>query len=210
MKRHARKVTADLAVIGTGLAGFAASLFARDRGLSVVQIGHTGALSYTTGYLDLFGALDGKVIDDPWSGLDALHRVTPTPPLARLSRDEIDTALSRFIDCLGEMGLHYTAPGPGNLTALLPGGLTKPTFSIPETMRPGIEAMQAGRPALIVDFDGLQGFSATEFRINMAEAWPGLRSERLTFPGIDARPVFPEVMARALETIRNTEVSWPT
>ena len=35
------------------------------RGLDVAQVGHSGALAYTTGYLDLLGVADGRKIDAP-------------------------------------------------------------------------------------------------------------------------------------------------
>ncbi|MCB1490257.1 MAG: glycerol-3-phosphate dehydrogenase subunit GlpB, partial [Rhodobiaceae bacterium] len=177
----------------------------RDRGFSVAQFGHTGAISYTTGYFDLLGALERRVLDDPWSGLAELRRAEPDHPLARLPVPDIRAAFERFTECLCEMGIDYTAPGDRNLRGLLPYGVTKPTLSIPQTMRPGIEALRENAPTLLVDFEGLQGFSATEFRLNMADRWPALQSARLTFPGIDVRPVFPEVMARSLETTEAQE-----
>lgn len=200
MKRQVQRATADLAVIGTGIAGCAASVFAHDLGLSVVQIGHSGAMAYTTGYLDLLGVLETRVLEDPWSGLETLRRTEPDHPLARMSDADIRTASDRFVEVLCEIGLGYTAPGPQNLSALLPFGAVKPTLSVPDTMSPGGEALRLGAPALIVDFEGLQGFSATEFCTNIEASWPGLRSERLVFPGVEARPVFPEVLARTLET----------
>jgi glycerol-3-phosphate dehydrogenase subunit B len=200
MKRQHRVLDTQLAVIGTGIAGFAASIFAHARGLEVAQFGHSGALAYTTGYLDLIGVQDGHKLDDPWAGLDALRAAEPGNPLARLGNADIRAALAEFIGAVNEMGLGYTAPGAQNLTALLPYGVTKPTLSVPETMRPGLEALAAKAPALIVDFDGLQGFSAQEFAQNIAARWPGLATARLAFPGMEARQVFPEVMARALET----------
>lgn len=200
MKRQTRHIDTQFAVIGTGLAGCAASLAARAKGIEVAQFGHSGALSYTTGYLDLLGALDGTAQNDPWTGLARLRDQEPSHPLAGLSDGAIRAALTEFTGSLGTLGLTYTAPGARNLPALLPYGVTKPTASIPATMRPGLDAMAAGAPTLILDFEGLQGFSATEFRANMGQGWPGLRSARITFPGLDARPLFPEVMARALET----------
>jgi|GEM_PF-4361184 len=53
---EATELSCDLAVIGAGLAGFAATLFAANRGLSTVQAGGTGAVSYTTGFFDVLGA----------------------------------------------------------------------------------------------------------------------------------------------------------
>lgn len=200
MKRQHRRLDTQIAVIGTGIAGFAASLFARARGLEVAQFGHSGALAYTTGYLDLLGAEGRRKLSDPWAGLDRLRNSEPQNPLARLSNATIRQSLDAFIAELNAMGLGYTPAGEENLTALLPYGVTKTTLSLPETMRPGAEALAVKAPALIVDFDGLQGFSATEFATNIAGTWPGLRTQRLAFPEMEGRQVFPEVMARALET----------
>jgi glycerol-3-phosphate dehydrogenase subunit B len=200
MKRLHRRIETDLAVIGTGIAGFAAALFARAAGLEVAQFGHSGALAYTTGYLDLFGAQAGKSIANPWAGLAALRDTEPGNPLARLPEAEIRTGLSDFIETVNAMGLGYTAPGAENVTALLPYGVTKTTLSLPLTMMSGADALATKAPALIVDFDGLQGFSAVEFATNIAARWPNLKTARLAFPGFEGRQVFPEVMARALET----------
>jgi len=200
MKRQLRRVDTQLAVIGTGIAGFAAAIFARERGLEVAQMGHSGALAYTTGYLDLLGVAEGHKLTDPWAGLDRLRDAEPETPLARLSNETIRSAFDGFISAVNAMGLGYTAVGDENVTTLLPYGVTKTTLSLPETMRPGAQALAARAPALILDFDGLQGFSAAEFVTNIAGTWPGLRSARLGFPGMEGRQVFPEVMARALET----------
>lgn len=206
MKRGSRTIDADLAIIGTGLAGFAASVFALDRGLSVAQVGNTGAIAYTTGYFDLFGADGTGKLDDPWAGLAGLHETEPDHPLARIGQSDIRVAFERFTDAVSEMGVTYTAPGDSNLTALLPAGVLKPTLSVPATMHPGIEVQAKGSTALIVDFTGLQGFSAAEFVANLSHAWPGLSALTLDFPGFDSgRPLFPEVVARALEVAPNRE-----
>lgn len=200
MKRQHRRIETQLAVVGTGIAGFAASLFARERGLEVAQFGHSGALAYTTGYFDLLGVVDGRKIADPWAGLDRLAESDPDHPLARLDKGAIRSALGSFVASVNEMGISYTPPGPRNVTALLPYGVTKPTLALPATMLPGTRAQAEGTPALIVGFEGLQGFSAIEFAQTIAEKWPGLTTARLAFPGMAGRTVFPEVMARALET----------
>ncbi|MCB1338240.1 MAG: glycerol-3-phosphate dehydrogenase subunit GlpB [Maritimibacter sp.] len=200
MRRPHRRIETQLTVVGTGIAGFAAALFARARGLDVAQVGHSGALAYTTGYLDLLGVADGRKIADPWAGLDALRMTEPGHPFGRLANADIRAALDAFIGEVNAMGLGYTPAGAANLTALLPYGVTKPTLSLPETMWPGAAALAERAPALIVDFAGLQGFSAAEFAANMAAVWPGLATARLAFPGMESLQVFPEPMARALET----------
>ena len=62
MKQAPRELHTDLAVIGSGLAGFAASLFAAKRSITTAQVGNTGAVAYTTGYLDLLGHLEGCLL----------------------------------------------------------------------------------------------------------------------------------------------------
>ena len=205
MKHPTRRVDTELAVIGTGIAGFAAALFARARGIEVAQFGHSGAMAYTTGYLDLYGAEDARKVTDPWAAVAALAAREPDHPLARLDAGKIRTALDTFVAELNAGRLGYTAPGNENLTALLPYGVTKQTLSVPETMRPGVTALAEKAPALIVDFDGLQGFSAKEFATNIAARWPGLATARLAFPEMEGKQVFPEVMARALETRKARE-----
>jgi glycerol-3-phosphate dehydrogenase subunit B len=200
MKRGTRRIETQLAVIGTGIAGFAASIFALQRGLDVAQFGHSGAMAYTTGYLDLLGVHDRRVRDDPWEALNELRRDEPHHPMSGLSNQTIRTAFDGFTNALGEMGIGYTRAGERNLSGLLPNGIAKPTLSVPDTMLPGVMALEAGAKTLVIDFDGLQGFSARAFEVNFAARWPALRSARLTFPGMENRQVFPEVLARSLET----------
>jgi glycerol-3-phosphate dehydrogenase subunit B len=70
MTSAARHHRCELAVIGSGIAGFAASIFATNRRLSTAQVGNTGAIAYTTGYLDLLGAVSGEsqALTDPGRG----------------------------------------------------------------------------------------------------------------------------------------------
>lgn len=200
MTQPARTHETQLAVIGTGLAGFAAAIRARSRGLDTVQIGNTGALAYTTGYFDLLGAETGQLIDDPWAGLAEIRRQASDHPLARISDADIEAAFREVLGVLSEAGLAYTDPGQRNLMALLPGGSRKPTLCVPRTMLGGIDAVSDGRRGLIVDFIGLQGFSAREFTVNATGFWPGLRGETAAFPDMDSgAQVYVEVMARAME-----------
>jgi len=206
MKRDVRKYTAQITVIGSGLAGFAASIFALDRDISMAQIGNTGAVAYTTGYFDLFGSDAGRTIDDPWLGLEALRKTQPDHPLSRINNEDIQTAFSVFIDTLRSLGIDYSQPDEKNLMALLPGGITKPTLSVPKTMLGGIEAHRNGAPSVILDFTGLQGFSAKEMVANLSSSWPALRAETVSFPDMESgASIYVEVMARALEVAENQE-----
>lgn len=204
MKRRTQHHTTQLAIVGSGLAGVAASLFALDRGLSAAMVGSTGAIAYTTGYFDLLGVGAGRILDDPWQALEALRQDEPDHPLSRIAREDIRAAFERFTALVSEMGVAYTKPAERNLGALLPIGIAKPTLSVPKTMLSGIEARWRGARALIVDFDGMQGFCAKEFAANFKASWPDLKAVTLKFPdGDGVSPAFAEVMARMLEVPEN-------
>jgi len=200
MTAEPRRITTDVAIVGTGLAGFAAAVFCLDRGLATLQLGHAGALSYTTGYFDLLGYDRGRPIDDPWEALAELGARWPGHPLARLPREIIEGAVHRFTRAIGELGIAYVPPGATNLRALLPTGLAKTTSAIPATMAAGVTALAEKKRAVIVDLVGVVGFSAREFVANFAAEWPGLTAARVGFPDMDGGgEAYPEVMARALE-----------
>ena len=187
-------------MIGSGLAGMAASLFALERGIDVAQVGNSGAIAFTTGYLDLLGYAGAGFVDDPWQALVRLREDEPRHPLANIAADDIRAAFAKFTHALGAMGLRYSAPGARNLLALTPAGTLKPTLSLPLTMQPALAAMARGLDTLIVDFTGLNGFSARELAANLAPRWPALRVQRIGFPDMDSgAEVYAEVMARALE-----------
>lgn len=203
MKPETRHLRPDLAVIGTGLAGVSASIFALRHGLSVAQTGNTGAIAYTTGYLDLIGSLPGenlKRIADPWEAIEQLRRrKPPLHPLAKLNNHEIATALRLFTQFLSDTGLRYNPPGTHNIEALTPSGTIKTTLCLPATMANGAVALAERKRCLIVDFKGLRGFSGRQMTANLKHRWPELRTERISFPSLDQSDLYPEVAARTLE-----------
>lgn len=207
MKEAPRHFTAQLAVIGSGLAGFAASIFAVNRKIVTAQTGNTGALAYTTGYLDLIGRRDDAagVVTEPWQALESLREMEPKHPLCRVPAGDIRQAFVEFTDFLGECGLAYSSPGTGNITALTPAGTLKQTLCVPATMAAGPRALAANAPCVIVDFRGLKGFSGVEMVANLRHRWPRLVTQRIVFPGMERGEVYPEVMARALEVAANRE-----
>jgi glycerol-3-phosphate dehydrogenase subunit B len=200
MIKEPRRHQVELLVIGSGLAGMAASLFALERGISVAQVGNSGVIAFTTGYLDLLGHDGRNFIDDPWRALARLREDEPHHPLANIALDDIRAAFTGFTQTLTEMGLGYTAPEQHNVLALTPAGTLKPTLSLPLTMQPAIPAMAGGVDTLVVDFVGLNGFSARELVANLSPRWPGLRAQHIGFPDMDSgAEVYAEVMARAVE-----------
>ncbi|PID74939.1 MAG: anaerobic glycerol-3-phosphate dehydrogenase subunit B [Deltaproteobacteria bacterium] len=197
-----RQCKTDLAIIGTGLAGCAATIFALNRGLSVAQAGNTGAIAYTTGYFDLLGAEQGDtttLITDPWQGLNRLRTNEPRHPLARISDEDIQEAFTQVLSFIGAEGIGYVSSRKENVQAITPAGTSKPTFAVPATMAAGVRALRDKRPCLIVDFKGLRGFSSREVVANLRSQWPNLEAKRLIFPDSSSGEIYPEVMARALE-----------
>lgn len=200
MIKKTRHYQSELAVIGAGIAGCAATIFALNRGIKTTQIGNTGALAYTSGYFDLLGVDQGRVIHDPWNGLHDLRQHQPHHPYSKLNNDEIRNAFSEFVNTLQDMGLSYTSPADSNQSGLLPVGSSKPTYSMPATMSQSTQAMASRARVLIIDFIGLQGFSAQEIVANLTSQWPQLRAQSISFPDMESGgQVYPEVMARAME-----------
>ena len=178
MKPTTRYIETELAIIGTGLAGIAASVFALNRGISCTLAGNTGALAYTTGYLDLLGFNDGHFLDDPWKGLQLLQQS------------------NAFIS---DIGIRYTSPGAANLQAITPAGTIKPTLCVPQTMAKGVTALHEKSPCTIFGFKGLKGFSARQIAANLKATWPDIEARIISFPGHESGELYAEVAARSLE-----------
>ncbi len=193
--------TRDLFVVGCGLAGAAAALFAARRGLSVTQAGGTAEIVYASGLFDVYDA------PDPWAALERLRARRPQDeaegrplhPYARLRTAEARRALEEFLDWLGRRGLPYRHNGDAACRVLTPAGGLKRTWAVPATMWPGVEAAAAKSPALLVDFHGLREYSAAQIAAVAGRTWPGLRAARVHFPAPAPHPLLPGVMAQALE-----------
>ncbi len=201
MIEESRHFETDLAVIGSGIAGFAASIFALNRKINTAQVGNTGAVAYTTGYLDLLGFSEDSscVIDNPWESLEQLKKSQPNHPLSRINAADIREAFEQFIAFPAESGIAYTSPQDTNISVLTPVGTLKKTLCVPATMASGPKAFSDKAPCMIIDFKGLKGFSARQVVANLQDKWPGLSSARVTFPDMVSGEIYPEVMARALE-----------
>lgn len=192
----------DLAIIGAGLAGLAAGVFAVNRGLKTARIGSTGGIAYTTGYLDVVGLPRdgcGPFAPDPQQGFAALQEGSPAHPYAKVSWPEVGAAVAEFTGFLEEAGLPYIATGD-TLLALSPIGTTKATYAVPATMMQGVTALRDRMPCLLVDFAGLKAFSARGMASALRHDWPDITPLTLSFPGLQwAGELYPEAMALALE-----------
>ncbi len=199
----------DVCVIGTGMAGMAATLFAANRDLSSVQVGHTGEIIFTSGLLDLMGVhpVNAKHLwHDPWAAIDAVVRDLPNHPYARVKKEDIRTAVEELLAFLNDAGLAYHRRGDHNSEVLTSLGTPKPTYAVPQTMWKGVEALAQKPPCLLLDIRGLKGFSARQIAATLQEGWPDLKTAHISFPDTEhLSEVYTEHMASALVLSRNRE-----
>lgn len=194
----------DVAVIGAGMAGMATALFAAERGLSCIQIGNGGGLLFASGLLDLLGVHPvgaGRRWRSPYEALAALAHDEPKHPLARVDAASIRNAFETFVAALGSAGLPYAPLDASNREVLTSIGTVKTTFGVPRSMVGGVAALDSRPPCLLVDFRGLREFSARQIVATLGTRWPGLRHQRIEFPGCDGTPeLYAAHLARALES----------
>lgn len=196
------KINCDLVVIGTGMAGMAATLFAANRGLSVVNVGQSGEINFASGFLDLMGVFpvqEKKQWDNPWEAIDNLVSNMPEHPYAKISKQEIRTAFDEFTDFLYQTGIPYSGYPDSNVQMLTPVGTFKPTFRVPKSMWKSIKAYKEKWPCLIADFRGMKGFSGRQLVEVLGDKWPGLRSVKIHLPELKGE-AYPKHLARSMET----------
>jgi glycerol-3-phosphate dehydrogenase subunit B len=193
----------DLAIIGTGMAGMAAAVFAANRGISTVIVGSLGESWFTGGLIDLMGIHpigNGKTWRDPWAAIEAVAEDIPDHPYARLPRKDINAALQEFYAFLSDTGLPYCSQDDRNSNLITAFGAIKTTHGVPQTMWPGVTAFSRKAPCLIVDLQGLKGFSARLLAERLGSEWPGLKT--LSIPSIysdQAHEINPIPLANDLE-----------
>jgi glycerol-3-phosphate dehydrogenase subunit B len=181
-----RKHIFDVMIIGSGIAGMAASLFAVNRKLSTVQAGSAGGTLFTSGLLDLIGVYpveEKKLWPDPWQAIAALRRSGSRHPYARISDENIHHAFDEFMSFLNFVGMKFRCDKSRNLQVITSMGTVKYTYCVPESMMHGVEAFEKKSPCLIVDFKGLKEFSARQICTTLQGEWKSLRCLRIVFPG---------------------------
>jgi glycerol-3-phosphate dehydrogenase subunit B len=175
----------DLMIIGSGIAGMAASLFAVNRKLSTVQAGSAGGTLFTSGLLDLLAVYpieEKKLWNDPWEAIAALRKDGSRHPYSRINDDDIQRAFEEIVSFLNSEGMKYRFEKNLNLKLITSMGTIKYSYCVPESMWPGIDAYRKKAPCLIVDFKGLKEFSAKQISENLKSSWPAMRSLRIEFP----------------------------
>lgn len=200
-----KKINAQLMVIGSGMAGMAAALFAARRQIDTVQVGLTGEINFASGLLDVLGIHPlekGVRRADPWAGIKRLVQDEPNHPYAFLSINQIREAMDTCIAFLNQAGLPYRTNGRRNSTIVTPAGTIKTTYGVPASMYAGVEALEARKPTLLVDFAGLKGFSARQIMETVGPLWPNLHTARIAFPETKGE-LYTEHVARNLEVAAN-------
>ena len=200
-----KTITCDVAIIGAGMAGMAAALYAANRGLNTIIMGATnGATTFASGLLDLLGVYpveQKKKRSDPWKGIAELIKECPSHPYAMVSQTSIQQAFSELIESLQLEGLEYCGDSEKNLEVVTALGSSKPSYRIPRSMLAGSQALQKKRPCLLVDFHGMKEYSARQIASALSKKWPNLRSARIDFSETQiASELYNTSMAEALES----------
>jgi glycerol-3-phosphate dehydrogenase subunit B len=194
----------DLFIIGSGMAGMSAALFAADCNINTVVAGAAGGFEYASGLMDLWGVSLTKeraLTQKPWEMLSLLKAQQPDHPYAKLKNSDISAAFSKITAVLEKNGPAYRGYPKLNHRVLTPFGTIHPTFRLPPGLKANADAFKSKPPCLILDFKGLREFSARFFCEMLKKKWPKLSDACIEFPQTDYRAeVFTPFLARAMET----------
>jgi glycerol-3-phosphate dehydrogenase subunit B len=192
----------DVLIIGSGLSGMAATFFALDNGLKTIQMGCGCPLQFYSGFFDLMSTYpiqENKTWENPWDAIEKLSQDNPNHPYAFLTKDQICQAAGSWMKFLEMHKIHYHYIPDKNIPAITSIGTQKLTHAVPKSVWNGIHAMMQHQEALLVDIDGLKGFSARQIKETLQDTWPELETARIAFPGTSGE-VFTNHMANALES----------
>ncbi|MCK5163301.1 MAG: FAD-binding protein, partial [Desulfobacula sp.] len=92
-------IETDLFIIGSGMAGMSAALFAANRNINAVVSGGAGGFEYSSGLLDLWGASlsqKGQITKKPWDMLSMISELMPLHPYANLKKEMLKQAFSEL------------------------------------------------------------------------------------------------------------------
>ncbi len=197
----------DTVVIGAGMTGMAASLFAANKGLLTLQCGSSSGLVFSSGMLDLmavFPISEQKRWKNPWEALESTGKSNSKHPYSKLSKVLIKQAMDDLLVFFKDLGFEYRFKINENVLLPTAQGTLKPTYLVPQNMWNGVVAYENRKPCLLIDFNGLREFSAFQVMENLGKVWSGLRCARVNFPGMEEQgEVHPEHMARTLENKEN-------
>ncbi|HKJ98722.1 MAG TPA: glycerol-3-phosphate dehydrogenase subunit GlpB [Desulfotignum sp.] len=199
-----------LAVVGTGMAGMAASIFARNRGISTVQVGQVSEIGFSSGCLDLFSIIPGRqpaVFGNPFDGMDALVKKMPCHPYSKVTHAQIRRAFAQFTEFMGSAGIFFHGPEKdcrqawNNQHIITPAGTLKPTCQVPAAMKAGAQAIAGNQRIGIIGIKGLKGFGALQMAKTLQSKGFQVTGNTVAFPGREtAGDLMCERLAWDLET----------
>ena len=193
----------QLMIVGAGIAGCAAALFAAHQGISTVQVGLTGETLYASGLFDLYGVsheMPRVLVDNPWPALERLKSAFPAHPYSLLTATQIRVAMDQLTSFLASAGQPYLGFDDRNVRLITSVGSIKRTYRVPATMWAGVQAIETKAPCLIVDVIGLRGFSAAQIVESLKPDWPGLTNASIDLVWENRLgPKYAEHIARGLE-----------
>ncbi len=168
--------TADMVVVGAGLAGMFAALTAAARGQRVTLISKgAGALSISTAAIDVLGATKkGRVEGSPLEHIDEL---SARHPYRLLGADKTAEALAAFGKVLADGGWSYA--GSGTITnSLLPTalGTWKSSALYPRSMDPA--PLAGARSILVCGVKGLRD-SMPGMAVHTLRSDPSMEGRRI-------------------------------
>jgi glycerol-3-phosphate dehydrogenase subunit B len=195
----------DLLVIGAGLSGLTAAIYAAQAGLSVRVITKgMNALHWAAGSLDLLGYLpDDSSVNRP---LDALDQLPAAHPLRRVERATTSQALTDLQGWLSVQGLVYTRAEDGaNLWLPSAVGAKRPTYLAP--LAQATARLDDPTPLLIVGFDHFNDFYPALIADNLRQQGHPARAHTLPLSLItDRRAVINSViLAEAFDNLARAD-----
>lgn len=180
-----KQIKCDLLVIGAGFAGMVAAARASFSGLKTVQAGSSSQLYFASGLFDLLGVypLSSKaVLQEPQAGLKLLQKQMPGHPYSKAGIEKIEQSLDFTAQFLQSTGLAYAGSNRKNSSVLTSAGTFKPSFLVPETIAKGT-GLAKETNLLIIDFQGLKGFSARQIAACLQEIHPNINILRIDMFG---------------------------
>ena len=170
-----------VAVIGAGMAGMSATLFAANRNISTVQLGSASGLSFASGLLDLLGSYpssEDKRCDDPWAAIKSLAKKNPQHPYSKISQRVIAASFEELLAFFTAGGFRYHSNQNNNSRLFTAQGTIKPSYYVPQSMWNAVSAFEKKPPCLLIDFVGLREFSAHQIVESIIRKVAGI-SQRL-------------------------------
>lgn len=176
--------SADVIVIGTGLAGLTAGWQASSNGLRTKVISKGwGATHWGSGCIDVLSYHPrdlGKPLESPSTGIKTVANENPSHPYAMLGLDELTQALESFQSLCQEA--NYPLHGSIEKNIFLPTtlGTKRPTCLAPETMIAG--DLKSKDPMLLIGFEGFLDFSPHLAAANLTQQGIPTSALRLDLP----------------------------